>query len=199
VGAFVALTGCGDPTFAPPQAAASLQWNTSLFNGKTPQCVPGPHWSNAPASTNEGPNVSATEVTGGYVVNGQAGGVVVCSVVPQGEAYVVTGEIHSTSPDGTLYTDLSISVTIDPLNDAQGTLYITDQRSVVAFYADTTVIPPEPGCTFSAFGMGGQLGVEPGRLWASVQCGHINDHRNRAAQECEIESGIIVLENCLRE
>jgi hypothetical protein len=203
-GLLAALFACGDPTFAPAQGAASLEWNTSLFNGKTPQCVPlenqtGPHWSNAPPSPMDEPLVSATGVTGGYVVNGESGAVVNCSVVAQGEAYVVTGEIQATSADGSLYTDVAINVTLDNLNVAQGTLYITDQLSVVTFSSDTAIVPPKPGCTFQAQAVGGVPGVQPGHLYANVACGHINDNRNRAAQECEIQAGFIVLENCIRE
>jgi hypothetical protein len=199
-----AILACSDRVSPPPAGAASLEWNTSLFNGKTPQCVPlndqpGPHWSNAPPSPLNAPSVSAAGVSGGYVVNGQSGGIVNCSVVAQGEQYVVVGAIQATSADGGLYTDVAVSVTLDNLNDAQGTLYITDQLSVVTFSSDTAIVPPKPGCTFKAQAVGAVPGVEPGRLYASVECGHINDNRNRAAQECEIQSGFIVLENCVRE
>ena len=145
------------------------------------------------------PLVSATGVTAGFVVNGESAGVVNCSVVAHGEEYVVSGEIQSKSSDGALYTDVAISVTLDNLNDAQGTLYITDQLSVVTFSSDTAIIPPKPGCTFRALAVDGVPGVQPGRLYASVECGHIDDNRNRAAQECEIQAGFIVLENCVRE
>jgi hypothetical protein len=181
------------------RGAASLQWATSTLNSKTPQCVPGPHWSNAPATASDQPQTSATDVAGGFVVDGEQGGVVRCSVLQQGQGYVVKGEIQSTSPDGTLWTQVGLSVAIDGENDAQGTLYITDQQSEFTFSSDTAIVPPKPGCTFSATAGGSQLGVGPGRLWASVQCPHINDNRNRAAQECQIASGFIVLQNCLHE
>jgi hypothetical protein len=138
-------------------------------------------------------------VAGGFVVDGEQGGVVRCSVLQQGQGYVVKGEIRSTSPDGTLWTEVGLSVAIDGENDAQGTLYITDQQSEFTFSSDTAIVPPKPGCTVSATAAGSQLGVGPGWLWASVQCPHINDNRNRAAQECQIASGFIVLQNCLRE
>lgn len=192
-------SACTDPTSPPAQGAASLEWATSTLNSKTPQCVPGPHWSNAPVAASDAPQTSATGASGGFVVDGVAGGVVTCSVVQQGEAYAVLAEIHSTNADGSLWTEVGVSVTIDNENDAQGTLYITDEKSQDTFSSDTAIVPPKPGCTYSAHSVGGQLGVGPGRLWASVQCPHINDNRNRAAQECQISAGFIVLENCLRE
>jgi hypothetical protein len=199
LGVLTASLSCGDPASAPAQGAASLQWAPSTLNAKTPQCVPGPHWSNAPATSSGQPQTSATNTSGGFVVNGEHGALVTCRVIMQGEGYVVSGEIQSMSPNGTFWTDVGFSVTIDSANDAQGSLYITDQQSQVAFSSDTAIVPPKPGCTFSAYEAGSQLGVAPGRAWLSVQCPHINDNRNRAAQECEIESGFLVVQNCLRE
>jgi hypothetical protein len=193
------LASCEDPTSPAARGAASLQWATSTLNSKTPQCVPGPHWSNAPVAASDQPQTSASEAGDGFVVDGEQGGVVRCSVLQQGQGYLVHGEIRSTSPDGTLWTEVGLSVAIDGENDAQGTLYITDQQSEFTFSSDTAIVPPKPGCTFSANAAGTQLGVGPGWLWASVQCPHINDNRNRAAQECQIPSGFIVLQNCLRE
>jgi hypothetical protein len=197
--ALAASLSCSDPVSPAARGAASLQWSTSTLNSKTPQCVPGPHWTNAPVSMGDQAVNSANAVTEGFVVDGEAGGRVTCSVVQRGQGYVATGEIRSSSPDGARWTDVGFSVVIDDENDAQGTLYITDQQSKVTFSSDTAIIPPKPGCTFSAHGGESELGVGPGRLWASVQCPHVNDNRNRAAQECQISSGIIVLENCLRE
>jgi hypothetical protein len=190
---------CSDPVSPAPRGAAALQWAVSTLNSKTPQCVPGPHWSNAPVSSSNAPEASANVVTGGFVVNGRQGGTVMCSVVQQGQGYLVSGEIHSASPDGALWTDVGLSVTIDGENVAQGSLYVTDQVSQVAFSSDTAIVPPKPGCTVSIYAAESELGVAPGRVWASIQCPHMNDNRNRAAQECQIASGFIVLENCLRE
>jgi hypothetical protein len=194
-----ASLSCTDPVSPPARGAASLQWESSTLNAKTPQCVPGPHWSNAPVSSSDVPQTSATIANGGFVVNGEQGGLVTCSVIQKGEAYAVTGEIRATSSDGTLWTDVALSATLDDASDAQGTLYVTDQKSQVTFSSDTAVVPPKPGCTVSAHSVDGELGVAPGRAWVSVECPHINDNRNRAAQECQISSGFIVLENCLRE
>jgi hypothetical protein len=191
---------CSDPVSPAAQGAASLQWATSTLNSKTPQCVPGPHWSNAPASSRDQPENSPSEVGSGLVVDGERGGRVTCSVIQRGQTYDVKGEIQSSSADGAQWTDVALSVTIDNENEAQGTLYITDEQSQVTFSSDTAIIPPKPGCTFSAaHAAASQLGVSPGALWATVQCPHVNDNRNRAAQECEIASGVIVLRNCLRE
>jgi hypothetical protein len=161
--------------------------------------VPGPHWSNAPATAVDAAQTTATATAAGLVVDSVGGAVVTCSVVAAGQAYVVTGEIHSATSDGANWTDVAVSVTIDNENDAQGTVYITDQKSQFTFSSDTAIVPPKPGCTFSAHAQNDQLGVAPGRLWASVRCAHLNDNRNRAAQECQIASGFVVLENCLRE
>ena len=190
---------CTDPAGPPSRGAASLYWALSTLNSKTPQCVPGPHWSNAPVTASNAPETSASATSGGFVVDGEQGGRVTCRVVQQGQAYAVNGEIQATSPDGSLWTDLAVTVTIDNENDAQGTVYITDEKSEVTFSSDTAIVPPKPGCTFSAHSVDGALGVSPGQLWASVQCPHINDNRNRAAQECQIASGFVVLQNCLRE
>jgi hypothetical protein len=198
--ALACTLSCSDPVSPPAQGAASLQWTTSTLNSKTPQCVPGPHWSNAPVAASDQAENSANAVSGGLVVDGQVGGHVTCSVIQRGQGYVVSGEIQTATPDGTRFTDVAVNVTIDGENEAQGTLYITDDLSQVTFSSDTAIIPPKPGCTFSASAASGRkLGVGPGWLWASVQCPHVNDNRNRAAQECEIASGIIVLRDCLRE
>ena len=170
-----------------------------MVNSKTPQCVPGPHWTNAPATAADAPQTTDTATGAGLVVDGVGGAVVTCSVVPAGQAYLVTGEIRATTPDGASWSDIALNVTIDNENEAQGTVYVTDQISQYTFSSDTAIVPPKPGCTFSAHAQNDQLGVAPGRIWASVQCPHINDNRNRAAQECQIASGFVVLENCLRE
>jgi hypothetical protein len=202
-------SSCSDPGAAPPQAALSLQWAASTQSTKTLQCPPGPHWTNAPATANDQSTVNASAATRGFVVNGQNGGRVQCSVIPQGQQYLVSAEIQSGSPDdsgvpGTSpWTQVSLSVAIDGENEAQGSLYVADQTSVRTFSDDTTIIPPKPGCVFSAYpgdaGPGPGLGVGPGHFWGSVQCPHLNDERNRAKQECQITTGYVVLENCTRE
>ena len=209
VGSLLLASSCSDPAAAPPQAALSLRWEASTQSSKTLQCPPGPHWTNAPASANDQPYVTAGAVGDGYVVNGQNGGRVLCSVVPQGQQYVVAAEIQSGSPDdsgvpsASPWTQVSINVTLDGENAAQGSMYVTDQKSIRSFSDDTSIVPPKPGCIFSAYsgdaGPGGGPGVGPGHLWASVQCPHLNDERNRAKQECQITKGFIVLDNCIRE
>jgi hypothetical protein len=199
--ALIGVVSCADPPHAPAQGAAALQWAVSTSGTKNPLCVPGPHWSNAPVAAGDQPLVSATEVMGGMVVDGQNGAFVTCRVSPHGEQFVVSGEIHSTSSDGQLLTELAVSFSIAPHQpDAQGTLYITDQVSRdFAFSSDTTIIPPKPGCIFSVQSSSNQLGVGPGRVWAEVKCPHISDWRNRDKQECEIADGFLVLENCLQD
>jgi hypothetical protein len=197
---------CSDPGLPVAQGAASLQWTASYAGTKTPQCVPGPHWSNAPVSANDQPNVSADQISGGRVVDGQGGGLVMCRVAPRGDQFVVSGEIHSTGSDAQgnpLLTEVAVTFTVAPNQpDAQGTLYTTDQQSGdFAFSSDTSVIPPKPGCTFSVAptDAASGLGVGPGHVWASVQCPHISDWRNRNKAECKIPTGYIVLENCLQD
>src|SRR5258708_39828127 len=83
---FCALSvSCEDPASPTGRGAASVQWATSTLNSKTPQCVPGPHWSNAPATAPDQPQTSASEAAGGFVVDGEQGGVVRCSVLQQGQ------------------------------------------------------------------------------------------------------------------
>jgi hypothetical protein len=142
-------------------------------------------------------------------VNGQNGGRVTCSVIPQGQQYLVTAEIQSGTPDNSgvpgsaPWTQVSLNVLLDGENEAQGSMYVADQISVRTFSDDTSIIPPKPGCTFSAYagdaGPGAGLGIGPGHVWANVQCPHLNDERNRAKQECQITTGVVVLENCTRE
>jgi hypothetical protein len=209
VGLLVLVSSCSDPSASPPQAALSLQWAASTQSTKTLQCPPGPHWTNAPASANDQQYVTASTVTQGYVANGEGGARVTCSVVPQGQQYLVTAEIQSGTPDDsgvpstTPWTQVSLNVTLDGENEAQGSLYVADEKSVRTFSDDTAIVPPKPGCTFSAYsangGSGAGLGLGPGHVWASVQCPHLNDERNRAKQECQITTGFVVLENCTRE
>jgi hypothetical protein len=201
----VLATSCSDPSGSPPQAALSLQWAPSTQSTKTLQCPPGPHWTNAPASANDQQYVTASAVSQGYVVNGQGGARVTCSVIPQGQQYLVTAEIQSGTPDdsgvpGTApWTQVSLNVTLDGENAAQGSMYVTDEKSVRTFSDDTAIVPPKPGCTFSAYSPNSGMGLGPGHIWASVQCPHLNDERNRAKQECQITTGFVVLENCTRE
>jgi hypothetical protein len=197
---------CTDPGLPVAQGAASLQWTDSFSGTKTPQCVPGPHWSNAPVSANDPPSVTADQISGGRVVDGQGGAKVMCRVSPRGDQFVVTGEMHSTGTDpqgNPLLTEIAVTFTIAAGQpDAQGTLYVTDQKSGdFAFSSDTSVIPPKPGCNFSVAPTDANsgLGVGPGHIWASVQCPHISDWRNRNKAECKIPSGYIVLENCLQD
>jgi hypothetical protein len=208
-GLLLLASACGDPTAAPPQAALSLQWAPSTQSTKTLQCPPGPHWTNAPASANDQPYVSASAVAQGYVVNGQNGGRVLCSVIPQGQQYLVNAVIQSGEPDvsgvpnTSPWTQVSVNVVIDGENEAQGSMYVADEISVHTFSDDTAIVPPKPGCTFSAYagnaGSGAVLGVGPGHFWGTVQCPHLNDERNRAKQECQITTGFVVLDNCERE
>ena len=207
LGMSVVLAGafaCTDPPLAPAQGAAALQWNLSTSGTKNPTCVPGPHWSNAPVSPVDKPTVSATQATAGMVVNGQNGALVTCRVSPRGDQYVVGGEIHSTGTDpqgNPLLTEVAVNFTIgNNQPDAQGTLYVTDQKSRdFAFSSDTTIIPPKPGCLFSVVSANNQLGVGPGHVWAEVKCPHISDWRNRDKQECEITDGFVIFENCLQD
>ncbi len=208
-GWLVLAFSCSDHPAAAPQAALSLHWDASTQSSKTLQCPPGPHWTNAPATASDQQFVTANAVNGGYVVNGQNGGRVLCSVIPQGQQYLVTAEIQSGSPDDSgvpntsPWTQVSINVTLDGENAAQGSMYVTDEKSVRSFSDDTSIVPPKPGCVFSAYsgdsGPGAGAGVGPGHLWATVQCPHLNDERNRAKQECQITTGFIVLDNCVRE
>jgi hypothetical protein len=206
LGLLAPVFACSDPGLDVAQGAASLQWTTSFAGTKVPQCVPGPHWSNAPVSANDQQYVSADQVSGGVVVDGRDGALVLCRVSPRGEQFIVTGEIHSTGTDpqgNPLLTELAVSFSVAPNQpDAQGTLYITDQKSGdFAFSSDTTIIPPKPGCTFSVAPTDAHsgLGVGPGHVWASVQCPHISDWRNRNKAECKIPTGFIVLDHCLQD
>src|SRR5439155_23908092 len=127
-----------------------------------------------------------------------------CRVAPQGEQYVVSGELLATGTDANgsaMMTQVAVRVVIGREQaGAQGTLYVADQKSTMAFSSDTTIIPPKPGCLFSVSPADdSQLGVAPGRMWARVECAHIQDNRNRAKQECQISEGYIVLQDCLRD
>lgn len=127
-----------------------------------------------------------------------------CRVAPRGDDYVVSAQIEATGTDpegNALMTEVGVQVVIGEEEEgAQGTVYITDQRSQFTFSSDTTITPPKPGCLFSVNSAGGtHLGVAPGRIWARVQCPHIQDNRNRAKQECQISDGFIALDDCLRE
>jgi hypothetical protein len=83
--------------------------------------------------------------------------------------------------------------------DAQGSLYITDDRSGRTTYSsDTTIVPPKPGCLFSV-DASGELGVAPRRIWARVTCAHIADWRNRDKQECSISEGFFFFDHCAEE
>jgi hypothetical protein len=197
------VSSCSDRALARPQAAASLRWDISTSGTKHPLCVPGPHWSNAPVAIDDQQYVSAGSATA-MVVDGVGGGSVTCRVAARGDGYLVTGEVRSegVDPQGNpLLTRLAVSFTIGANQaGAQGTLYITDQKSAdFAFSSDTGIVPPKPGCTFSVYSQGDMLGVAPGRVWADVQCPHISDWRNRDKQECQITDGFVVFQNCLED
>jgi hypothetical protein len=195
---------CGDPSLPIARGAAALHWDISLSGKQAPECVPGPHWSNVPVWPNDTPSVTANQVSSGPVENGHDGVTVTCRVAPQGEQFAVSGEIYATGSDTDGHpkmTQVAVRAVIGHEQDgAQGTLYIADEKSDLAFSSDTTIIPPKPGCLFSVNSADdSQLAVAPGRIWARVTCPHIQDNRNRAKQECQISEGYILLEGCLRD
>jgi hypothetical protein len=197
------MVSCGDRPLPAAAGAASLHWDTSTTGSSAPTCVPGPHWANAPVSPNDEQLVFADRMTGAKVVDGVDGGRVRCRVAPQDDKYLVATEIRSegVGPDGTsLVTDVVMNVLIaqnEP--QAQGTLYITDEKSQrITFSSDTTIVPPKPGCLFSVDPVG-QLGVAPRHIWGRVTCAHISDWRNRDKQECSISEGFFLLDNCGEE
>src|SRR4051794_38112700 len=75
LGLLLFASSCSDPALPAAQGAAALRWEISTSGTKHPACVPGPHWSNIPASPNDEQYVSASQIAG-KVENGVSGAVV---------------------------------------------------------------------------------------------------------------------------
>src|SRR5207248_10191237 len=108
-------------------------------------------------------------MTGGKVVDGVGGRRVRCRAAAKADRCLVAAELTSAGMgpvETSLVTDVVMNVLIaqnEP--QAQGTLYITAEKSQrITFSSDTTIVPPKPGCLFSV-DPGGQLGVAPRHIW----------------------------------
>ena len=194
LGLFGLVAACSDPVPPAGQGAASLYLTTtSAVVGAN--CTPGVHWVNVPFAKAGGQQTSAT-AKGAVAVDGEGEMGVTCSVRASGNSFEVSASLRSpaSDPQGMRVnpTLVSLRTTIaDGQAGAPGSLSIQDAKTGTEY--DSTE------CTFSVTHVGAndQLGVAPGRFWASVSCPSFKDPSNPDMKAvCQIAPGYIVVENC---
>jgi hypothetical protein len=129
-------------------------------------------------------------------VDGDGQIVVECSITSAGSQFVVTASMVSpatTETGGPLnptYVQLRTTIAPDQA-DAPGTVSLQDDQSGTTYAGQD--------CTFSVHpeAAGDQLGVSPGRIWASVVCHTVRDEQSSNQSDvCQIDTGYFALENC---
>jgi hypothetical protein len=123
-------------------------------------------------------------------VSGESGDWVQCRVAPRGTAFQVTAEVRGYAEfDGQKLRPTVATVSITAIssdqNDAIGILTIQDGATLHEFTDEV--------CVFST--RGGSLGVDAGRLWATVKCEYL-EPRFSPGQVCRVDTGALLLENC---
>jgi len=182
------------PMLPAAQGAASLHVTVST-TAPAPFCLPGAHWVNVPSSTQGGQQTTASS-KGALAVDGEAQMTVECSVKTSGSEFDVSATLKSpaTSQNGGLTnpTIVLLTTTIAPdQSDAIGTLSVQDDPSVTTYTSRDCAFSVHPAAA------GDQLGIAPGRIWASVKCPTLRDEQSSNTSDvCQIESGYFVLETC---
>jgi hypothetical protein len=157
--------------------------------------LPGPHWVNIPFATQGGQQMTASS-RAGVAVDGDGQMAVQCSITSAGSQFAVTASMESpatTESGGPLdatYVQLRTTIATDQA-DAPGTVSLQDDQSGTTYAAQD--------CTFSVHPAAAddQLGVAPGRIWASVVCHTLRDEQSSNQSDvCQIDTGYFALENC---
>jgi hypothetical protein len=189
VGFALVLGACSDPIPPAAQGAASIHFGKTA----TDLCNPGIHVANAPYLRQGGQVVTGTASPAYKLVDGQDGGQVTCRVAPSGGGYSVSGSLASPAQNAAGMTlqstiiDISIPSIAENQSGAKGSLTVNDDKT------QSTYQSGQDGCVFSVSGQ--QLGIAPGRIWASVTCAHLSDPLNGSGATCSAD-GYFVLENC---
>ena len=188
-----------DGTPKPPPARAAISLHMDAIDPGDPTygssiCSPGPHWVNVPfqrdrTTADQTQHTTASEAPS-FAVSGESGDRLYCRVAPRGTAFEVSADVtgyaefdgQKLSPTVAQFSITAISA--DQL-DGIGRITIQDNASQTEF--------SDEGCVFST--RGGALGVDAGRMWATVKCDYLAA-RSSPGRACRIASGAIVLENC---
>ena len=166
-------------------------------------CAPGPHWVNVPFAAGGGQQTTATR-KGALSVDGQDQAAIDCTVKDNGGVFSVSASLRSTAvnPQTGMQvrpTTISISTTIGADQQAQGSVSIQDDKTTTAFTSTNDIEQTDATYLFSVHPlmMGDQLGIAPGRMWASVNCPRFRDPQSSNLNEaCQVAPGYVVLENC---
>jgi hypothetical protein len=197
------VSACSDPVAPAAQAAASLYLTTFANAMAGMACPASPHWINVPDATGGQQNYPSHK--GAVAVDGQNQATVSCTVKDTGGQFAVSASIKvpandpanpTKSVNPTLVT-LSTTVTAD--GSAPGTLTVLDFRTATTYTSADETGQTAGTCTFSVhpLNMTDQLGIAPGRVWASVTCPRFRDPQSSNALEiCSIGTGVVILENC---
>ncbi len=188
-----------DGATKPPPARAAVSIHVDKVDPADPihgnaECSPGPHWVNVPYQRDRAIEAQTQHTTESdaplMAVSGESGDRVYCRVAPRGTAFQVTAEVMGYAElDGqklrpTIATLAIPAISADQL-DGIGILTIQDEATRNE-YTDEV-------CVFST--RGGALGVEAGRIWATVKCEYLAP-RSTPGQVCRVDTGAFMLENC---
>jgi len=187
---------------AVPSPQGSLSLHVQEYDGTLDpthamdRCPPGRHWVNIPYQREREPSTQSQQtsdsVPGTKAVDGQDGNSVACSVKANGNAFAVSVDANGYAATPEVVRKPSIVhiriPSIAPSSTAAaGTLTMQDDASLVTYTSSK--------CTFST--QGGSLGIDAGRIWASVQCEDLIDPATPGAA-CQLSSGFFLFENCAK-
>jgi hypothetical protein len=191
--------GAGGPR---AQASASIYFTTYTNAMAAMVCPASPHWVNVPFAVAGGQQATGMN-KGKTAVDGVDQMSISCKVKGAGDTFDVSASLRSPAfdPNGTPInpTLLTLSASVSTTTDAMGSLTVQDNRTTTSYVSVNDTGLPDGTCTFSVRprSMLEQLGVAPGRVWASVTCPRLRDVGSADPNEiCSIASGIVVLENC---
>jgi len=183
----------------PPPARAAVSIHVDKVNPADPihgnsDCSPGRHWVNVPYQRDREIEAQTQHTTENeapsLAVSGESGDWVSCRVAPRSTAFQVSAEVTGYAEfDGrklrSTVAKFSITAISPDQNDGIGSLTIQDSATLEEF--------TDQGCLFST--RGGALGVDAGRLWATVKCEYL-EPRLSPGKACRVDTGTVILENC---
>jgi hypothetical protein len=148
---------------------------------------------------------TTSSMKGLIAVDGAEGMSVTCTVRETNGAFQVSASLRSPAADRVTGAPLTPTIvtlmtTIAAGQTASGTVTLQDYQTTTAYSSVNEMGLPGATCEFSVAPLqaNDQLGVAPGRLWASVECPRFRDPQSSNANEvCSIGAGNLVLENCL--